>query len=299
MRIGYPGLNRSLTCTPGSTFRLASFSETRFIGTVEKNLACLDEILRYNRARGILFFRITSTLIPFASHPVMRVDWQSRFGTELAALGKYVTAAGMRISMHPDQFVLINAKDPGIVERSVRELAYHADVLDLMGLGADAKIQIHVGGVYGEKQESMGRFIAEYRRLPAAVGRRLVIENDDRNYTARDCLAVHGETGIPVLFDNFHHILNNAGESVGDAFRSCAATWQAHDGPPMADYSSQKPGARRGAHAETLDTADFTRFIAETKPADFDIMLEIKDKETSALKALVSLRNIPFAAPLP
>ena len=64
----------------------------------------------------------------------------------------------------------------------------------------------------------MRRFISRYKELPYAVRRRLVIENDDRNYTLDDCLAIYAETGIPVLFDALHHELNNSGETVKGAF---------------------------------------------------------------------------------
>jgi UV DNA damage endonuclease len=71
--------------------------------------------------------------------------------------------------MHPDQFVVLNAKDEGIVKRSVAELVYHADVLDLLGTCSDAKIQIHLGGVYGDKASNMGRFIKKAQALPRKV----------------------------------------------------------------------------------------------------------------------------------
>ena len=268
------------------TFRLASYSERRLVETVEQNLDCLEKALRWNVEHGIGFFRITSDLVPFASHPVCRCDWPARFGDRLRALGRLVLRHRMRISMHPDQFVLLNALEVRIVEGSVRELAYHARVLDLMGLPASAKVQIHVGGVYGDKQAAAGRFVERYQRLPAAVRRRLVVENDDRNYTVADCIEVNRRIGVPVLFDVFHHRVNSSGETIRAALRRCAATWRRVDGPPMVDYSSQEPGQRRGRHAEHIDLRDFRRFLAQARGVECDVMLEIKDKEKSALEAL-------------
>jgi UV DNA damage endonuclease len=195
--------------------------------------------------------------------------------------------------MHPDQFVLLNSPDKGILERSVADLVYQAKVLDLMGLDDSAKLQIHLGGVYRNKTASMERFIENYERFDDAIRRRLVIENDERLYTISDCLAVHQRTGIPVLFDVFHHAINNNGEQTGDLLALLCNTWKRPDGIPMVDYSSQQPGKRAGAHAESIDPGDFRSFLQSTIPYDMDIMLEIKDKEKSALAALLLARDDP------
>jgi UV DNA damage endonuclease len=187
--------------------------------------------------------------------------------------------------MHPDQFTLINSPDEDIFRRSVAELEYHARVLDLMGLDGSARIQIHAGGVYNDKAASIDRFCSRFERLPDAVRRRLVLENDDRLYRVADCLLISRRTGVPVLFDSFHHRLNSCGESVAEALANAAATWKRADGPPMVDYSSQKKGARAGSHAESIDLRHFAGFIAATAAMDFDLMLEIKDKEKSAVRA--------------
>lgn len=296
MKIGYPCLNRSIGCTPSRTFRLASYSAERLAETVRWNLDCLERILEFNAENGLLFLRITSDLVPFASHPVCAFPWQEEFARRFSLLGALIRRHGMRISMHPDQFTLINSPDPEIFRRSAAELSYHARVLDLLGLDRTARIQIHAGGVYGDKPASLDRFCARFARLPAAVRRRLVVENDDRLYSVGDCLAIHERTGVPVLFDSFHHRLNGAGESAAAALALAAATWKTADGPPMVDYSSQKKGARAGSHAESIDLGHFARFIAACAAIDFDIMLEIKDKEQSALRAreqLVKMRRIP------
>jgi UV DNA damage endonuclease len=287
LRIGYTCINRSVGCTSSRTFRLASYSEKRLVETVTQNLDCLEKVLWWNVEHGIGFFRITSDLVPFASHPVCRYDWAGRFRDRFRKLGRLVRRHRMRISMHPDQFVLLNAIDPDIVASSTRELEYHVRVLDLMGLPASAKVQIHVGGVYGDRHAAIGRFAERHRTLPRAIKRRLVIENDDRSYTVADCLEVSRLTGVPVLLDVFHHKVNSSRENVRNALRRSAATWRRSDGPPMVDYSSQEPGQRRGRHSEHIDQRDFRRFLADAQGIDCDVMLEIKDKEKSALKAMV------------
>jgi UV DNA damage endonuclease len=286
MKIGYPCINRTLACQGDRTFRLKSYSDTRFRETVENNIACLKSILKFNGAHGILFFRITSELVPFASHEICTIAWQQEFSEKLGFLGRYIQSKDMRISMHPDQYCVINSPDEGIVRRSVAELLYHCDLLDAMGLDRTAKIQIHAGGVYGKRHESMKRFVASYGALDERLKRRLVIENDDRSYPAEDCIALSRETTVPVVFDIFHHQLLNRGEAVPQIMEACASTWHLQDGPLMVDYSSQEPGKRQGAHAQSLDAEDFASFLATIKGLDFDLMLEIKDKEKSALRAI-------------
>jgi UV DNA damage endonuclease len=286
MRIGYPCINRGIGCQGDKTFRLKSYSEERLTETVANNLACLWEMLRFNVKHNILFFRITSDLVPFASHPVCKFNWQRYFKKEFRSIGDYAKAHNIRISVHPDQFTLINSKDPGVLKRSIKELVYHCEVLDLMVLDSSAKIQIHVGGVYGEKAGSKKRFVSRFGWLDGALRDRLAIENDDRNYTIGDCIEINGETGIPVIFDLFHHELNSSGESVKQAFGVFGKTWRKRDGIPIVDYSSQESGKRKGKHAETINLEHFREFLKESKPFDCDIMLEIKDKEKSALKAM-------------
>ncbi len=298
MKIGYPCINRSIGCSCGRTFRLSSYSDERLAETVRENLRCLEEILRFNRRESILFFRIGSGLVPFASHPVCTAAWQDTFAERFREIGRFVREHDMRISMHPDQFVVINAKDPEIVGRSVAELRYHAAVLDAMHLDGTAKVQIHVGGVYGDREASMERFASVYSRLDESILRRLVVENDDSRYTLADCLRIHEETGIPVLFDVFHHRVNPSGIAVAGAVERSGATWRPEDGILMTDYSTPMPGGRKGRHAESLDAADFEQFLAGTAPTDMDIMLEIKDKEKSALAAVgIARRDGRFLLP--
>lgn len=293
MKIGYPCINRTIGCQANHTFRLKSYSEERLIETVEQNLACLLRILQFNARNNLLFFRITSDLVPFASHPINRFKWQRHFQYRLREIGEFIRNSNMRISMHPDQFTLINSLDTEIFRRSVAELRYHADLLDKMELDTTARIQIHVGGMYKDKEKSMKRFVSRYKKIGNDLRQRLVIENDDKNYTIKDCLLIHDDIGIPVLFDSFHHEVHNNDEPIIECLRATSKTWRAMDGTPMIDYSHQKQNSMKGTHAETIKLASFKKFLEVSKPHDFDIMLEIKDKEKSALKAVHIACNDP------
>ena len=297
MKIGYPCLNRSLECSAARTFRLRSYSEERLVSTVKSNLDCLKNILAYNKEHDMLFFRITSDLVPFASHPVNKFPWQRYFRDTFSSLGTFIRKHDMRISMHPDQFTLLNSIDRSVLNTSLKELAYHAEILDLMKLDTTAKIQVHIGGAYGNKFESMKRFEKRYVRLQTAIRRRLVIENDHRTYSVADCISLSQATGIPVVFDVFHHRLHNNAEGIHASLASTGKTWHKRDGLPMVDYSIQKRSGIKGQHAESINGKDFNRFLKSTKLHDFDIMLEIKDKEKSALQAIRYARKDPRFVP--
>ena len=288
MRIGYPCINRTIDCTASSTFRLKSYSESRVKQTVKNNLECLRRILQFNLEHKLFFFRISSDLVPFASHPINRFNWQKHFQEEFEEIGKFINKNRMRISMHPDQFTLINSIKEEIFERSKNELKYHAQILDLMKLDTSAKIQIHVGGAYGDKKKSMERFVTRFGMLDDSIIRRLVIENDDKLYDLNDCLKINAQIQIPILFDVFHHKLNNSeNQTTEESFKLTTKTWnEKRDGIPMVDYSSQEPNGLPRQHSETIDIEDFDLLLKETEPFDFDIMLEIKDKEKSAIKAI-------------
>jgi UV DNA damage endonuclease len=224
MKIGYPCINNSIPRNAPSTFRLASYSESKLIQTVKCNLIHLNQILRYNVRNNLLFFRISSDLIPLASHPICKVDWHRIFQSEFRQIGYFIKENNIRISMHPDQFVVLNSPNKKILQNSINELKYHCELLDGMSLDGTAKVQIHVGGVYGNKLEAIDRFIKTYNNIMQSVDysikRRLVIENDDHLYSLQDCIYINKQTGIPIIFDSFHHACYNNGESLKDALEA-------------------------------------------------------------------------------
>jgi len=293
IRIGYPCINRTLKCRPDKTFRLSSFSKSLFIEKVENNLKCLLEILDFNFKNQIYFFRISSDTIPFASHPVNRIKWELIFKDILTEIGKKIKEYNIRVGMHPDQFVVLNSPDNEIVKRSIKELLYHLKLLESLDTKRDAKIQIHIGGAYGDKKSAIERFIKNYNKLPSSLKERLVIENDERLYTLKDCLYLSERLGIPIVADYFHYRLNNCGERFGEILRDVIKTWRPEDGPPIIDYSSQKGLTKLGRHTQRINLKNFAIFLEEIIKidSDFDIMLEIKDKEVSAIIAINFLKR--------
>ncbi len=287
MKIGYPCINQSLGKKTISTFRISSYSEEKLIKAVSYNLEILKEILKYNIKHNLLFFRISSEVIPFASHPICKFDWQNYFKKDLLCIGQIAKEKKIRISMHPDQFVILNSPNKEVVEAGIREINYQTAFFNAMKLNNTAKIQIHVGGTYNDKITSSDRFIKNYNTLLSDEARsRIVIENDDYRFSLNDCSKIHDKTDVPVLLDVFHHECLNDGQSVQDAISSADSTWDKNrDGVMMIDYSSQEPNFRKGKHANTLDEIKFKNFISSTIDFSYDLMLEIKDKEKSAIRA--------------
>jgi UV DNA damage endonuclease len=148
-----------------------------------------------------------------------------------------------------------------------------------------------VGGAYGNKNASIKRFIKNFQILPEIIKRRLVIENDHQRFHLKDCLKISEKISIPILFDYFHHKIYNSKDEFHQQFADYVNSWGEIDGIPLCDYSSQQQNRTIGSHAYTIDLEDFRYFLELIKPYDIDIMLEIKDKEKSAIKAIKIAKN--------
>jgi UV DNA damage endonuclease len=292
MNIGYACLTVGIPGTKQRTCTMKNVSSDVLIGFIQSNLEVLDKILDYNIQNGIKLFRISSDIIPFGSHPVNTVKWWEIFGGTLNQIGLKAITNGIRLSMHPGQYTVLNSPNEAVVERAVEDLKYHARFLDAMGLGKEHKIVLHVGGIYGDKTAALKRFVRQYRCLDENIRQRLVIENDDRQYAISDVLSIGESEGIPVVFDNLHHQVNpdNTHSDI-EWITACANTWKQSDGFPKLHYSQQDDGKRPGAHSATLDVDRFFQFYKQLPTQDVDIMVEVKDKNLSALKCVNTIAS--------
>ena len=268
---------------------------TIFGAVITQNLNALREMIRYNADHGILLFRISSDIIPFGSHPAMPLDWQAEFREALSGIGEQIRQSGIRVSMHPGQYTVLNSKRPAVVENAIADLKYHTAFMDALGCDATHKMIIHIGGVYADKPQAMKRFAENLKGLDERVRARLVIENDDTLYTVEDTLSIASQTGLPVVFDIFHHMLNHKKSSLSpyDWIDRCAETWGEKDGRQKIHYSQANPKARSGAHSDTIDVQEFLRFYNQLHQRDVDIMLEVKDKNLSAIKCILATMENP------
>jgi len=293
MRIGYACLTVDVEGTTIRTCRLDSATTERMASLVSQNLDALNRIMDYNHANNIHMFRISSDIIPFGSNKAVSFPWQSLYAEELQALGEKAKQCDIRLSMHPGQYTVLNSPHAHVVENAIRDLAYHCDFLEAMGMDASNKIILHIGGIYGDKPAAIERFKSNYAMLEERIKARLIIENDDKCYTAEDVLAIGKALKIPVVFDNLHHAINpsSASQAINEWITDCAKTWLKKDGIQKIHYSQQAQGKRAGSHSETIDLPAFLRLYKTLPSTDLDIMLEVKDKNMSALKCIQAIER--------
>ena len=284
-RLGFVASVLSRDLSTSRTCRLKNATALRIRELIDENLAALDQVVTFLEENSIRLYRISSNLIPFASHPVNQVKWWKTYARQLGELGQRFRAAGVRVSTHPGQYTVLNSPTLEIVNASIRELEYHARLLDLLGADASAKIVLHVGGLYGGSEVvAMDRFCDVALRLPDAVRRRLVVENDDRLFDAEEVLAVSRRVGVPVVFDWLHHNANPCRAPLPEVLPAIFSSWRPEDGPPKVHLSSQAADAPPGAHADFIDVRDALAFFAANPPQPFDCMLEAKQKDRALLK---------------
>ena len=280
LTVGVPGIKQR-TCT------MKNATSDVLMNLIQSNLEALDKILDYNIQNGIKLFRISSDIIPFGSHPVNTVKWWEIFNDKLNEIGHKAITNGMRLSMHPGQYTVLNSPDDEVVGRAVEDLIYHARFLDAMGLGKEHKIVLHIGGIYGNKTSAVTRFIQRNRCLDENIRQRLAIENDDRQYSIFDVLSIGEREGIPVVFDNLHHQVNpDNTHSEIEWIAACASTWKQSDGLQKIHYSQQQADKRPGSHTATLKIDDIVKYCTHLPKQDTDIMVEVKDKNLSATKCI-------------
>lgn len=286
MKIGYACICLGVDNTSQRTCTQKYATEEKLKEIMEHNLRSLKTILEYNVQHHIFLYRISSDLIPFGSSPVNTLPWRQIYQQELVEIGNYIKTHGIRVSLHPGQYTILNAERQDVVERAIEDLRYHASILDAMELDATHKMILHIGGVYGDKTAAIERFIHVYQGLDEAIKNRLVIENDDHYYTIEDVLYISKELDIPVIFDNLHHqILPPSIDKEEIEWMDIVRhTWKEKDGVQKIHYSEQDPNKRVGGHAKRIDIDVFLAFYLRLRRDDLDIMLEVKDKNVSALK---------------
>ncbi|MDA0171118.1 UV DNA damage repair endonuclease UvsE [Solirubrobacter taibaiensis] len=269
---------------------------------LKQSLEYLTDVLEYLGRHEIRMYRLTSDLVPYATHPDLpqfhgQVD---ECADELARVGALARELDIRLSSHPGQYIVLNSENETVVAGAVRDLEVQAALLDALGCGPEAVVVLHVGSGQGD---ALGRFEAGLERLSDAARARLVIENDDRTFSLRDVFELHRRTGLRVVWDILHHHCHDPdGIPDREALELALATWP-DDVVPKIHYSTPKTALEERkrkvgrktvtewvlpqlrAHADMIDPIAFGQFLRETAAGlHFDVMLEAKGKDLALLR---------------
>ncbi|NLY43046.1 MAG: UV DNA damage repair endonuclease UvsE [Clostridiaceae bacterium] len=304
VRLGYVAMTMNLKdASPSKTVTITTYNKieseegkrNRLERITKTNLENTLRILRYNKVHDIYVYRFTSKLVPLATYlPIENWYYQKDFEREFKEIGKFVKENNMRVSAHPDHFTIINSLDEKVFQDSLRDLEYHYQVFKAMGLeDSRYKLVLHVGGLYGDKKASMQRFIDNFQRLPEYIQNKIIIENDDKIYTARDVLYLCQQLNIPMVLDIHHYQCNNEGEELLDLLPLVFNTWENEYFNPKVHFSTPKNEKQFRSHADEIDADSFFDFIEKAKLVnrDIDVMLEAKNKDNALFRLMEKIKE--------
>jgi len=253
-----------------------------------QNCKDLLEIIKWNHDNGFNFFRITSNLFPWCSeYDLKHMPDYEAICNVLSEAGQYAIDNDIRITCHPGPFNVLTSPHPHVVDNCIKDLTTHGEVFDLMNLSRTPynKINIHIGGAYGDKVSSMKRFCENFHRLPNSVKSRLTVENDDKAsmYSVVDLYeGVYKVIGIPIVFDYHHHRFCTGGLTEEDALEVAISTW--NNIVPVVHYSESRNIEQEDDKIRPQAHSDYVYDYIDTYGNRVDIMVEAKAKELAVLK---------------
>jgi len=260
------------------------------------SLELLDAAFEHLDAIDVRVFRMSSSTVPYGTHPDLpQFDYRRQIedcAAELEALGAKARRLGLRLSTHPGQYTVINAEDETLAAKSLLDLEQDALLLDALGQPEEACVVVHVGGVYGDRDAARARWAASYERLSERAQRRVVVEHDETSFALVDVLWLHARTGAKVVYDLHHDRCNpSPGLGLADAY----ATWpagirpKAHLSSPRTELRTVGKGRAAKLVAPLLDQhADFAtpwdlRDLVRSAPGPLDVLVEAKAKDLAVL----------------
>mgnify|MGYP003140025785 FL=1 len=253
------------------------------------NCKDLFQIIKWNKENGFKFFRITSNLFPWSSeYELHQLPHYESIRETLHNIGNYVQVNGIRLTSHPGPFNVLTSPHEHVVENCITDLSIHGKVFDLMKLSHTPynKINIHIGGVYGDKISAMERFCKNFERLPKSVKSRLTVENDDKAsmYSVQDLYdGVYKVINIPIVFDYHHHRFNTGDLSEQQALELAISTWPDNI-VPVVHYSESRNIEQKDDKIKPQAHSDYVYDYIDTYGNRVDIMVEAKHKELAVLK---------------
>jgi UV DNA damage endonuclease len=194
-----------------------------------ENLQRLNQALTFCQQHDIQLYRLSSALFPLSDmEDEIGAKILEEMSAELAGIGQRSQELGIRLVLHPDQYVVLSSDSPQVVQSSIKILERHARTFDLMGLPRSPWALMNIHGGKSQRQEQLIRVIGE---LPEAIKSRLTLENDEYAYSASEILEVCDRALVPMVFDAHHHICHEhlttyEDPSVAQMFYAARATWQ-------------------------------------------------------------------------
>ena len=286
VRLGYVALSKALEdVTTSSTITYTNYinknyNTSKLLEITKNNLDSLYEIIKYNVKNNFHFYRLTSKLVPLATHDKVDFDYITPLLDEYKKIGKLINDNNIRVDTHPDQYAVLNSMDSKIVKNTVEILKYHYKIMDAIGI-KDKIIILHVGSSACGKKASITRFINNFNKLPDHIKKCIAVENDDKVYNIKDVLELCHKINVPMVLDYHHFICNNEKEDINDYLKEIIDTW---DGKlPKMHFSSPKSKLKKEfrSHSDYINKECFIKFIniLKKQDKDIDIMLEAKAKD--------------------
>ena len=253
------------------------------------NAESLLKALAYCHQNKIGDFRINSQILPLKTHPDQGYDIRDLPGSDqiiqaFKACGEYSRKNNIRTTFHPDQFIVLSSPHPDVVSRSIADLQYQAQVAQWVN--ADV-INIHAGGVYGDKPSAIKRLVHTVETLPDPVRKRLTLENDDRSYSPRDLLPVCADLNVPLVYDVHHHRCLPDDLSIEKATERCMQTWNRE---PLFHLSSPKEGWQASNNRKHHDYIHIDDMPPGWLSMDITVEVEAKAKELAIQKLMADLK---------
>ena len=286
VRLGYVALSKALDdVTTSSTITYTNYinknyNTSKLLEITKNNLDSLYEIIKYNVKNNFHFYRLTSKLVPLATHDKVDFDYITPLLDEYKKIGKLINDNNIRIDTHPDQYAVLNSMDSKIVKNTVEILEYHYKIMDAIGI-KDKIIILHVGSSACGKKASITRFINNFNKLPDHIKKCIAVENDDKVYNIKDVLELCHKINVPMVLDYHHFICNNEKEDINDYLKEIIDTWNGK--LPKMHFSSPKIKLKKEfrSHSDYINKECFIKFIniLKKQDKDIDIMLEAKAKD--------------------
>jgi UV DNA damage endonuclease len=303
MRIRFGYVSQALSLWDSSASKTMTFArwsklpeeerKEKLLQITKINFTNTKRMIHYNIAHGIPLYRMSSSVVPLATHPEAGWDFITPYRPLLEEIGTLVKKNNIRTSLHPNQFTLFTSDRDKVTDNAVKDLQYHYDIFKAMKLEENAVINIHVGGAYGDKEKAIKRFDENFLKIPKEIVKVITLENDDKTYTTEETLRVCQKQGVKMVFDYHHHMANPCETPLEKLLPEIYETWSSSPYVPKLHMSSPRSEKMYRAHSEYVDLEYFEPLLKVLKELgqDVDIMIEAKGKDKAVLKLMDQLEK--------